>query len=470
MGGLALALRLAHRGHAVTIFEKTGEVGGRNRRETVEDCRFDGGPTLLMMLDPFKKLFADVGERFEDHVKISLCDPSYRVFYADGKRIDGSPNVARMLLQIEDLAGATEAAKYPAFLGEIGQLYHDSIPYFVRKNYNSVADFAAPAQLARVLKHRMLGSLGRRIERTFKSPYLRMLFSFQTLYLGLSPYDAPWVYATLAYMEYGEGIWYPQGGLPAITEAISDLARARGVTLELNSPVCRIDGNRVHLEDGRTVTADAVICNADLPYAQAALAKRARRKSYRASCSAFVLYLKVRGDIPELEHHNVFFGSDFRGNLDALFSAPRRLDDPAFYACISSRSDPTSAPDGFVNLYVLIPCPNLDTPFDAAEAAHLTECAYQRLERETSFRRDQVVASKSRSPHDWRCELNLDRGAAFGISHDLRQSAFMRPSNQDRENPHLLYVGASTVPGNGLPMVLISAELAEERLERKGLL
>lgn len=472
LGGLAVALRLAHRGHHVTVLEKTDQIGGRNRPATVGECRFDGGPTLMMMRDPFERLFTDVGERLEDHLQVSLCDPSYRVFWADGSRLDGTPNVARMVKQIEVMSGREDALAYPKLLGDLAALYRDSIPNFVRRNFYSPLDFIGPKQLAMVARHGMIGNLAKRIERTVQDPRLRMLFSFQTMYLGLSPYDAPWVYAVLTYMEYGEGIWYPQGGMVEIGHAVARLAQSKGVEIRLSCPVARVEGKTVTLESGEQLTADAILINADLPYGESKLegkpAPRADRRRY--SCSTYMLYMDYQGELPDLLHHNVFFGANYRANLDDVFHNGRRPQDPAFYACVSKRTEPAMAPEGHENLYALVPCPNLDTPFTPEDATALRDHVYRRLAKDVGFDAARVVAWKEYTPHDWHQQLNLDRGAAFGLSHDFWQSAFFRPSNLSRTNPNVVYVGASTVPGNGLPMVLISAELAEDRLQRAGLL
>lgn len=469
LGGLATALRLAHRGHHVTVLEKTARVGGRNRRLRVGEAEFDAGPTLLMMLDPFRKLFADVGERLEDHLPIVLCDPSYRVFYADGTVLDGTPNVARMIQQIERLSGVKDAAAYPRFLGSLAELYHDAIPNFVRNPYSKPRDFLSPRGLGLVARHRMLGNLARRVERTFDDPRLQMLFSFQTMYLGLSPYDAPWVYATLAYMEYGEGIWYPEGGVASIAESIANLARSRGAEIRLECPVARVEGRTVVLESGERLEPEAVIINADLPYAKQALEGRVT-KPRRLSCSAFMIYMDYEGELPGLEHHNVFFGRDFKGNLDAIFRDKRMPEDPAFYACISSKSERSRARPGGSNLYALVPCPNLAHPFGEADACALQSHVFQRLQATAGFDPAKVRAKQVYGPRDWESDLNLAGGAAFGLSHDLFQSAFFRPGNRSRDNRGVYYVGASTIPGNGMPMVLISAELAERRLEEDGYL
>ena len=464
VGGLATAARLAHKGHTVTVLEKTDEIGGRNRPVRVGESDFDGGPSLMMMLEPFSRLFTDLGEKLEDHLEITLCDPSYRVFYRDGSRIDGTPNVAKMVRQIEAMSGRKDAENYAVMLGDMAALYRDSIPNFVRRNWDSPVQAIRPAHLRTVLKRRMLGNLAKGIARYMDDERLQMLFSFQTMYLGLSPYEAPWVYAVLTYMEYGEGIWYPKGGLVEIARVVARLAEARGATIRLNAPVCRIDGTTVVLDDGERIEADHVVMNADLPYAQRALLGGTKPDKRKYSCSAYLLYVDYAGELPDMMHHNIFFGGDFRGNLESIFNRQERPDDPAFYACIPSKTDPATAAPGHSNLFVLIPCANLDRPWSVQDAEALKDAAFARMTHEAGFDPAKVAAMKTYSPEDWADDLNLEKGAAFGLSHHFTQSAFMRESNRAKGRPGLTYVGASTMPGNGLPMVLISAELAEERV------
>ena len=470
VGGLGVALRLAHRGHDVTVFEKNDFVGGRCSGLTVGEASFDGGPTLLMMLDPFRKLFSDVGERLEDHLDITLCDPTYRVFYADGTLLDSTSDQPTMTNRIAAMSGAAEAAKFGPFMTELKSLFEESIPNFVRKNYRRLSDFAAPDQLRRVLKHHMLGNLAKRVNQRFADPRLQQLFSFQAMYLGLSPYDAPWVYATLAYMEYGEGIWYPKGGLKEIPNAIARLAEQRGVTIRLGTDVAAISKSGIALRNGEVVRADVIIANSDMPYAQRELQRQPTRRKLRYSCSAYMLYIDYDGLLPGLEHHNVFFGGEFEKNLRSLFHELKYPDDPAFYVCVSSRTEESMAAPGRSNVMILVPIPNLEFTPSAEDTARLEEQVFRRLLTDVGFDQAKIVEIRRRTAADWSGEFNLDRGAAFGISHDLFQSAFMRPQNHSKDNPNLYYVGASTVPGNGLPMVLISAELVERRLVDEGVL
>ena len=474
LGGLATALRLAHRGHEVTVLEAADQIGGRNRRIRVGECDFDGGPSLMMMIEPFRRLFSDVGERLEDHLDLKLCDPSYRVRFGDGTRMDGTPNVAIMVRQIERMMGREEAERYGELLGDLARLYRDAIPNFVRRNYDSPLDLATPKAVGLVLRHKMLHNLARRIRKYHRDPRLHQLFSFQTMYLGLSPYDAPWVYGVLTYMEYGEGIWHPKGGMARIHESVAELAVFKGAIIRTDAPVKRISGREVVLCTGEVLRADAVICNADLPHAEKTLLEKPRQKpahkERRYSCSALVMYVDYEGSLPDMPHHNIFFGSDFEGNLKALFRAPLSLPpDPAFYACISKRNDPGAAPESRENLFVLVPCPNNDYDWKPGDRDALVEHVYARLEREAGFDRKNVRAVKFNGPSEWANDYRLDKGAAFGLAHDFLQSVCFRPKNVDPKDDRLFYVGASTAPGNGLPMVLIGAELAEERLIKAGL-
>ena len=470
LGGLATALRLSHLGHRVTVLEKTDQVGGRNRRTTVGDCTFDAGPTLLMMLDPFRRLFADVGERLEDHLHIVPCEPNYRVAFPDGTTIDCTNDKEFMAQEIRRISGDKDANAFGPFMERLKQMHDECIPAFVCRNYNSPLDLANLKSFRLAIKHRMLGNLSKEVSKSFESPYLRQLFCLQTMYLGLSPFNAPFVYGLLVDTEYREGIWYPMGGMVEIGRTVAQLAQRKGAAIRLNSPVKEVQTGSVTLETGETIQCDAVICNADLPYTETELLGRQPKNSRRYSCSAFMLYMDYDGELPELQHHNILMGRDFAQNLEQIFSAREIPDDPAIYVAISGKTDPSQCPRGKSNLYCLVPCPNLDHPFQPADAQILQERAFEKLKQHTSFDPNLIRAMKTFSPVDWNQELHLDRGAAFGLSHDLMQSVCFRPSNVDKKMPGVFYVGASTTPGNGLPMVLIGAELVVDRLKTGGYL
>jgi phytoene desaturase len=467
VGGLAAALRLAHRGCRVTVLERREAVGGRNHRVRVGEADFDAGPTLLLMREPLERLFADLGLRLADHLSLSLCDPGYRAWYGDGESLDATPNLALMVQRISALCGRAEAERYARFIGDAGELYRCAVPQFVRRDYGSVFDLARPSDLYLVARHRLLANYWQRLGRYVTDERLKMLLSFQTMYLGLSPRRAPWVYSVLAYMELGEGVWYPHGGVAAVTEALLRLAQGAGVEVRTACAVRSVRSGKVELADGETVQADAVLCNADLPQAEQHLLGR-KRVPRRYSCSALVAQYDYDGPLDGLLHHNVFFGGDFHGHLAALEGSVPIPEEPAFYACVSSKTEPGRARPGGANLMVLVPVPDARIPLTDDGRGRILAAVARRLSSAAGFEPDRVRAARVVGPDEWQGDYSLDVGAAFGLSHDFWQSVVFRPSNQDPVDSQLYYVGASTRPGNGLPMVLISAELAVGRMVTDG--
>jgi phytoene desaturase len=310
--------------------------------------------------------------------------------------------------------------------------------------------------------------------RFFRDDRLRAALTFQTMYLGISPFASPAVYGLLPYTELADGIWYPRGGMFELPLALERLARELGVRFHYGTPVRKIliERGRAHgvRLDGGDAPADVVLCNADLPWAyrnlldaREAPLRGARRLEYTSS--AFMLYLGVRRRHPMLGHHTVVFGREYRGAFDDIFRRLRVPADPAFYVNVSARSDAGAAPAGKDNVYVLVPVPHRDAGIDwAAEGPQLRDRVLARLAELGADLRDDIEAERAFTPDDWATELNLERGSAFGLSHDFFQVGPFRPANQDRNVPNLFFVGASTQPGTGLPMVMLSARLVTERI------
>jgi phytoene desaturase len=316
------------------------------------------------------------------------------------------------------------------------------------------------------------------VARYFRDDRLRAALTFQTMYLGISPFRSPAVYGLLPYTELAGGIWYPRGGLHALPLALARLAVELGVRVHYGAPVARIaiENRRargLQLADGTFVPAEVVLCNADLPWAYRNLIdprettlRHADRLRYTSS--AFMLYLGTRKSYPALLHHNVLFGSDYRGAFDDIFERFRVPADPSFYVNVSARTDPGCAPPGGDNIYVLVPVPHRRPGLDwAVEGPRLRAQVLARLaDIGCPDVAEHVVVERQFTPDDWESELNLERGAAFGLSHDFFQVGPFRPRNQDANVPNLFFVGASTQPGTGLPMVMLSARLVTERIVR----
>lgn len=478
VGGLAAAARLARHGFRVTVVERLRRPGGRAAQIQRDGYRFDTGPTLFLMPQIFAETFQALGHRMEDHLDLVRLDPTYRIHFHDGSQLDLTADLVRMRQQLEAFEpGAFE--RYLRFLAEGHRHYHLSLERFVGRNFYSLLDYFSPANLPLLFRLKALTRHADHVSGYFKDPRLLAAFSFQNMYLGLSPYDAPATYSLLQYTELAEGVWFPRGGLYRVVEVLAEIAEDLGVRLVYEAPVARIQieggrASRVVLEDGSALKADVIIANADLPYVYARLlpddgtARRLARKKYTAS--AFVFCWGVRGPRPPvLLHHNVFLADDrYRESFDRIFRDRTLPDVPSFYICAPARTEADFAPPDGDSLMVLVPVGHLDEarpqdwPALKARArehviSRLQALGYQSLQ-------ERIVVEESIDPPWFARTLNLAKGAAFGLSHNFAQVGYLRPHNRHPRYGNLYFVGASTHPGTGLPIVLLSARLTVERV------
>lgn len=478
VGGLTAAMKLAHQGWSVDLFEKQPVPGGRCGRIQARGFTFDTGPTILLMPFVFEAAFTSVGRRLSDYLELTRCDPNYRVTYRDGSTLTLSSDLTTMRGELERLEpGSFE--RFLTFMAK-GQVRHDvSMERFVSKHFASLAEFLTPSNLPQILRVGAHQNLYRQVAKVFRDLRLQQAFSFQTMYLGVSPYEAPAVFSLLPYTELAVGVWYPTGGMGAIPLALERVCREEGVGLHYGAPVRRVltEGGRavgVELEDGRVQKADVVVVNADYPYAvqhlvDAAEFQRQKLDARRYTSSGYMLYLGLRRRYEQLLHHNVFFGRDFEGSFGDIFEKKRVPEDPSFYVNAPARTDASMAPDGKDALYVLVPVPHQAPGVDwkvegpkvrAKVFARLAELGLPDLERDVEF--EQVL-----TPDDWASSLNLAKGAAFGLAQNMFQIGPFRPKVWDEKVQNLFYCGASTQPGTGVPTVMISADLAVQAVEAR---
>ena len=474
LGGLASAVRLAARGYRVRVLERHATPGGRCGLWESEGFRFDTGPTLLLMTDYLRKVFDDAGRRLEDYLDLRQLDPNYRVYYADGTSLDVTSRVNRMLEGVERIEPGV-GPRFLRFLAETAKLYAIGLAAFVDRNVHRRRDFFNVKNGLLLLRARAMERLQAMVGRYFKDERLQQAFSFQSLYLGLSPYESPAIYSLLPYTEVAGGLYFPMGGMHAIPRALARLAGELGVDIEYGVEVSGLerDGARiatVRTADGRRLEADIVLVNADLPYAYESLLGEPYPgiDRFDFSCSAFLMYLGVDGTYPDLPHHNLIVPGDLRRACDDIFDRHRVPADPAFYICNPSKTDPSLAPEGKENIYVLVPVPSQDParPIDwAVEGPRLEAEMLQRLEEFglTDLRR-RLVTKRIFTPADFQVQLSATRGEAFGLAHGIDQVGYFRPHNRHAECDNLFFVGQSTHPGCGVPMVLISSRLVVERI------
>jgi phytoene desaturase len=479
IGGIAVAGRLARKGYEVTVLEKNAVAGGRLNKLLQDGHRFDVGPSLFLMPQTYGATYAALGERMEDHLDLRRIDPTYHLHFDDGSQIQLSTNINYMQEQLE----AIEPGSFGGLLRymvEGHQHFHLSLKRFVGRNFYTLFDEFNPGNLPMLFRLKALKMHYDNIGSYFTDPKLKAAFTFQNMYLGLSPYEAPATYSLLQYTELADGVWFPVGGMYRIVESLTSIAEAHGACFVYESPVKQIavEGNRatgVVLEDGSTRQADIIIANADLPYVydqllpDAGLAKQMMNKQF--TCSTIMFYWGVDTVYPQLAHHNVFLSGDYKASFDRIFHDQTLPEKPSFYIHVPNRTDPAAAPPGRDDLMVLVPVgclyEELGQDFDALQA-RARETVYGRLEKlGISHLESHITHEVSYTPHDWKEMFNLARGAAFGLGHNFTQVGYLRPQNRHGRYKNLYFCGASTHPGTGVPIVLIGAGLVEERIMKE---
>jgi phytoene desaturase len=348
----------------------------------------------------------------------------------------------------------------------------------VGRNFYSLFDYFSLRNLPLLFQLKALKKHYANVSRFFQDDRLKAAFTFQNMYLGLSPYDAPATYSLLQYTELAEGVWYPIGGMYAGIQALVKIAEGLGVKFIYNAPVKKMIEERGRIRsaittDGREFTADIFVGNADLPYIykellpESAEAKKLDNKLY--TCSTIMFYWGVDKPYPQIAHHNVFLGGDYKASFDQIFDEHTLPDVPSFYVHAPARTDPAAAPDGQETLYVLVPVGHLEARAEQdwdALIERARETVFTRLARELGADdlRDHIKFEIVYQPKVWQERFNLEKGAAFGLSHNFSQVGYLRPQNRHKKFKNLYFTGASTHPGTGLPIVLLSARLTTERI------
>jgi phytoene desaturase len=479
MGGLATALRLRYQGFHVTVLEKQARPGGRSNVIQENGFRVDTGPTILVMKETFEEMYRSIGQDIDQRLNFVQLDPNYRVYFHDDISMDLYGNMAHLAREVEKIQpGAAE--RLFRFIGEGAKKYELGLG-FVARNYDRITDLANPVAAMRLLQTKAHHNLYRQVSDFFlNSDKLTKAFSFHSMFLGLSPFDAPAMYSLITYADLALGMWYPMGGIYSIVEDMVGLAEEMGVEIHTLSPVAEIivAGGRavgVRLESGEVVQADFVISNADLPYTYRTLIpaqyrthypdRRLERLDY--ACSGYILFLGVDRTYPHMRHQALYFSEDYRANLDAIFKTKTLPEKPSFHLNNPTVTDASLAPPGHNLLYVLAPMPNLEADIDWDEAApimrdkllHQLECIVD------PDLRQHIVWERDYRPTDWLYDINAVHGTAFGsLSHGFFQSSYFRPHNKARDIQGLYFVGQATYPGIGMPMVMISSRLVTERI------
>jgi 1-hydroxy-2-isopentenylcarotenoid 3,4-desaturase len=500
IAGLATAALLSAEGWTVTVLEARDEVGGRAGSWEQDGFRFDTGPSWYLMPEVFDHFFRMLGTSAERELDLVPLNPAYRV-YSEPRAglpptdvVSGRAEATALFEQIEPGAGPI----LDAYLDSAADAYELSVTRFLYDTYESTASLRDPALLRRAgtLAPLLTRSLASHVQRRFTDPRLRQILGYPAVFLGGSPYGVPSLYHLMSHLDLDEGVLYPRGGFGEVIAAVRRLALAHGATVRTGSEVVEIttkdasgsavrgivsSATGVRLADGSRLSADLIVSTADLHHTETALLP-AHLQTYpqkwwdkrTPSPGALLILLGVDGDLPQLAHHTLLFAEDWRANFDDIFDSPSRIPDPAsLYICKPSATDAGVAPAGSENLFVLVPIPadpsighgGIDGDGDAAVEAAADRviaqiaqwCGIPDLAR-------RIVVRRTIAPGDFADDLHSWRGNALGLAHTLGQSAMFRPRNVSRKVAGLSYAGGSALPGIGLPMCLISAELVLKRL------
>lgn len=470
IGGLSAACFLADAGADVTLLEQHNRLGGVAGTFSSGDFHFDSGPSWYLMPEVFRRFFETFDTTVEAEYDLTRLDPSYRIFWKDGDRLDvpADPGVLAPRLEAYEEGAADAFRRYLDHAEEIYKLAMDRFVYPDRARLRDWLDFDV---LRSVRALPLLRSMDSHVQRYVTHPKLRQLLEYKLVFLGGSPYNTPALYTLMSHVDFNQGVFHPVGGMRALVDALVDLAGRLGVTLKPNTPVTslRTDGNAVHVQaNGNFQTFDAVVANTSPEHVERSLLPSEQRdhddqywdeRTYGPS--AYLLYLSVEGPVDPLHHHSLVLPVDWDPHFEKIFDKPEWPSDPAYYVHVPSKTDPSYAPDGHHSVAILVPvAPGLrDNP---ARRAWMRKQILDDLARNAVDLQGRFEVKRETCVADFAEHFQQPKGNALGLAHTLWQTGPLRPSHRAKAAPGLYYTGADTQPGVGLPMCLISGQQAAE--------
>jgi phytoene desaturase len=475
LSGLAAALHLLGAGRRVTLLERDGGPGGRAGLLEVDGYRVDTGPTVLTMPDLLDEAFAAVGGSVAARLDLVPLNPAYRALFADGSALDVHTDPQAMEAEVERFAGARDAAGYRRLRRWLTELYRVQMRSFIDVNFDSPLSLLTP-DLARLAALGGFGRLQPRVARFLKDERLQRVFSFQALYAGVPPARALAAYAVIAYMDTVAGVYFPRGGMHAVARALSDAAAGAGARLRFGAEVTALERTAtgrigaVRTADDERVPCDAVVLTPDLPIAYRLLGRTPRRPvRTRWSPSAFLLHAGTRRTWPGLAHHTLSFGHAWDVTFDELTRRGSLMSDPSLLVTRPTATDPGLAPEGRELHYVLAPCPNLATgPMDWRRVGpgYRDRLVEELEKRGLDGFGASIEMERTVSPADW-AALGHAAGTPFSAGHTFAQTGPFRARNLVAGTENVVLAGCGTVPGVGVPTVLLSGKLAAARVTGK---
>ena len=477
-GGLTTGMILSSRGYDVHIYEKESCVGGRSANIQKGPYSFDAGPTFLLMKSILDQSFELAGKKSEDYLNFKKLDPMYVLNYGE-KKLSVSSDQDKMYEEIKRVFPGNEDG-YLKFMEGEKKKFDNAYPC-LEKDYSTFSSLISLRLLKALPYIDITKNVYQVASKYFKDELMRLSFTFQAKYLGMSPWECPGIFGILPYMEHANGIYHVEGGLSRISEKMAQVIKENGGNIHLNSPIKKVitegrEAKGILLESGEKIYGDAVVLNADFAYAASNLfddgllkkysKEKLKKKSY--SCSTYMLHLGVDKEYDE-PHHQIVFADDYKKNLTDIFNKKTLSDDISVYIRNSSINDKTVAPEGHSSIYILVPVPNNEANIDwDNEKEGFRKKIFETLKQSTTFTdlEDHIIEEVVVTPKNWEVDFNVFFGATFNLSHKMSQMLYFRPRNRFEEISKCYLVGGGTHPGSGLPTIYESARISSNLIEK----
>lgn len=470
---LSAACYLAKAGNDVTIYEKNSTVGGRARRLIKDGFTFDIGPSWYWMPDIFERFFADFDKHPSDYYQLDKLSPAYKVVFEDGEVpiADNLEGIKKTFESVE--SGSSKPLQ--EFIDTASENYDIAIKNLVYRPGESPLELVTPQTVKKL--GAFVGNVSKDVRKKFKNPKLVSILEFPVLFLGATPQNTPSFYNFMNYADFGLGTWHPKGGMYEIILGMKALAKELGVTINTNSPVQKILVDPSGVANGinvnkKNIDFDIVLSGADYHHSESLLDQKHRqyKESYwdkkTFAPSSLIFYVGFDKKLKNIEHHNLFFDTDFEKHAHEIYEDAQWPEDPLFYANFTSVTDPGTAPDGCENGFFLIPlAPGLEDTPELRE--QYFDIVMSRFEKRTNQQvKDHILFKESFCVNDFKSEYNSYKGNAYGMANTLLQTAFLRPNLRSKKVKNLYFTGQLTVPGPGVPPSLISGKLVADLIKK----
>jgi len=481
LGGMSAGIRLAADNYDITILEKGERLGGKLNKRGGMGYTFDIGPTILTMPWVLEQLFRHVNRNLSDYLLIKRIEPQWKTFYEDGTAIDLTCDIPELIKQLDSVS-KDDANEVFGYLNYCSKMYEYSLKSFYKKSLNGLPDLRSMHSVKELLSMDPMKTVSQGTKKFFKNKKLQQLFNTLTMYIGSSPYHAPAFLSQLAHIQLGLGIYYVEGGMFQIADAMSRVLHELEADVHLNAQVNRIltsgtKATAVELENGIVIDADLIISNLEVIPTYKTLLKdylnskqlKQEEEKFPPTVSGFALLLGVKKQYHNLAHHNFFFSDNPEKEFDQIFNKGVPADDPTIYVGISSKTDQSQAPQGKENFFILTHVP----PISEGECWENNKEKYRKLIFDKLERmglkelNNNIEFEYTLTPNDFKNLYGSNGGSMYGVVSDRKKNGGFKFPSESTQLENLYFVGGSTHPGGGVPFVTLSGQLTADLILSK---